>query len=87
MNQMKDRALDFWRFALDALGPALVIALGVMLAAVSGRTGDDWAALIAYVVIGLALGWVSSVAEAKGERRAILKMLDALRAQKAGGGE
>ncbi|WP_322997450.1 hypothetical protein [Castellaniella sp.] len=57
------------------------------LAAVSGRTGDGLAALVAYVIIGLALGWVASVAEARGERRAILRLLDAIQTQKAGGGE
>lgn len=87
MNQWTDKALSFGRFTLATLGPALVIAIGVTLAAVSGRTGDGLAALIAYVIIGLALGWVASVAEARGERRAIMRMLEALETRKAGGGE
>ncbi|MGQ3671839.1 hypothetical protein ACT6QG_05525 [Xanthobacter sp. TB0136] len=87
MNHWAEKALDFGRFTLATIGPALVIAIGVALAAVSGRTGDGWVALSAYVVIGLALGWATSIAEARGERRIILRMLEALQPQKAGGGE
>lgn len=87
MNHWAEKALDFGRFTLATIGPALVIAIGVTLAAVSGRTGDGLAALVAYVIIGLALDWVASVAEARGERRAILRLLEAIQTQKAGGGE